>query len=707
MLIESLKADNIQILCPNENVNGPNFDRSSSDVADSNSIINISPDYLVPGDIFVLPADGGIMACDALLLFGSCIVNESMLTGESVPVTKTPPTPTNRPFEWNSQKRHILYAGTTVLQTRYFGTEKVLAKVVRTGFTTSKGELIKSILYPRPIGFRFYEDSVKFIIALFGIAAFGMAYCIRLYMARNVDVETILLRTLDIITIVIPPALPLAMTAGTVYSQARLKKQNIFCISPQRINVCGKLKLICFDKTGTLTDDGLTMDGCIECRNAEFQSHECQLPRTFQNYSVLVQILATCHSLTTINGTLHGDPLDIEMFGSIDWELIEPGQEHTRFNNLAPSIARPKTNAYNNYESQTKLNDSSELQYSIGIIKQFQFSSELQCMTVIVRVLGEKHMKVFTKGAPEKILSLCNPNSIPNDYYNLLNKYTSCGYRVIALAHKNLSKKIKWTTIERMKRDEIETDLIFVGFLILLNRLKPETTHIIEELQAANLRTVMITGDNIMTALSVAKDCKIIQPDEEVYIIRCANNGCDQNNDGNGKKIELRIELCRDMGIVVDIDSLHMDTDSQCTDSNVAMHLLQNSENKKYHFALDGTTWNVIQAHYSDFIPHIVARGTIFARFRPEQKSQIVTCMQQFDYIVAMCGDGANDCGALKVNNLKFKIRFCLIGFYLYFGLSFFFVGCTHWHFFITSMYHVIVLFTSRFSLIIQSLISG
>ena len=64
------------------------------------------------------------------------------------------------------------------------------------------------------------------------------------------SLETILLRTLDIITIVVPPALPAAMTAGTVYSQNRLKKLGIFCISPPRINVAGKVKLVCFDKVG-------------------------------------------------------------------------------------------------------------------------------------------------------------------------------------------------------------------------------------------------------------------------------------------------------------------------------------------------------------------------------------------------------------------------------------------------------------------------
>ena len=63
-------------------------------------------------------------------------------------------------------------------------------------------------------------------------------------------VEKVILRALDIITIVVPPALPAAMTVGTVYAQNRLKKAGIFCISPPRINMCGKLKCICFDKVG-------------------------------------------------------------------------------------------------------------------------------------------------------------------------------------------------------------------------------------------------------------------------------------------------------------------------------------------------------------------------------------------------------------------------------------------------------------------------
>lgn len=69
------------------------------------------------------------------------------------------------------------------------------------------------------------------------------------------------MRALDLITIVVPPALPATLTIGTNFALSRLKKKQIFCISPQRVNVGGKLDVVCFDKTGTLTEDGLDVLG--------------------------------------------------------------------------------------------------------------------------------------------------------------------------------------------------------------------------------------------------------------------------------------------------------------------------------------------------------------------------------------------------------------------------------------------------------------
>ena len=73
--------------------------------------------------------------------------------------------------------------------------------------------------------------------------------------------EVIIVRALDLVTITVPPALPVAMTIGTAFAISRLKAQDIYCISPSRVNVSGRIDTMCFDKTGTLTEEGLSVFG--------------------------------------------------------------------------------------------------------------------------------------------------------------------------------------------------------------------------------------------------------------------------------------------------------------------------------------------------------------------------------------------------------------------------------------------------------------
>ncbi|XP_069105688.1 polyamine-transporting ATPase 13A3-like [Argopecten irradians] len=278
---------------------------------------------LVPGDLIVLPQNGCTMTCDAVLITGTCIVNESMLTGESVPVTKTPLTHQEDEEIYSSEahKRHTLFSGTHIMQTRYYGSARVTAVVVRTGFRTAKGELVRSILFPKPIDFQFYRDSMKFVMFLGFIAAIGMIYTVVLYVRDGIEPFNIVLRVLDVITIIVPAALPAAMTIGTAYAQNRLKKDSIYCISPPRINFGGRLDAFCFDKTGTLTEDGLDMMGAIPVHNNSFLPLQTDPSRL--DHGPMLNAMATCHSLTMMDGELSGDPLDQIMFESTKWVLKE------------------------------------------------------------------------------------------------------------------------------------------------------------------------------------------------------------------------------------------------------------------------------------------------------------------------------------------------------------------------------------------------
>ena len=77
-------------------------------------------------------------------------------------------------YDVEVHKRHTLFSGTQIVQTRSYDNTSVLAVVVRTGFNTSKGDLVRSILFPKPMGFKFYKDSMRFIIFLFVVVCFGI-----------------------------------------------------------------------------------------------------------------------------------------------------------------------------------------------------------------------------------------------------------------------------------------------------------------------------------------------------------------------------------------------------------------------------------------------------------------------------------------------------------------------------------------------------
>ncbi|XP_008328993.1 probable cation-transporting ATPase 13A3 isoform X2 [Cynoglossus semilaevis] len=598
---------------------------------------------LVPGDVMVIPSNGTIMPCDAVLISGTCIVNESMLTGESVPVTKTNlPNPlpdetreTDSVYNTEDHKRHTLFCGTNVIQTRFYSGELVKAVVVRTGFSTAKGQLVRSILYPKPTDFKLYRDAYLFLMCLVAVAGIGFVYSIVLSVLKKVPAKTIIIESLDIITITVPPALPAAMTAGIVYAQRRLKNIGIFCISPQRINICGQINLVCFDKTGTLTEDGLDLWGVQRVENGSFYLSEENAYKEHLVKSQFVACMATCHSLTKIEGQLSGDPLDLKMFEATGWVLEEATEEETALHNqIMPTVVRPPTHLLPQ-ESVPLQEEEEELSaYEIGIVRQFPFSSALQRMSVVARLLGERRMDAYTKGAPEVVAGLCKKETVPENFAEVLEGYTKQGFRVIALAHRRLESKLNWHKVQNVNRDHIELNMEFLGLIIMQNKLKAETPGVLQNLRHANIRTVMVTGDKLLTAISVARDCGMIPPQDTVIIADAL-----PPHDGQAAKITWR--YADQPSRISHLEQVNISLEDVC-------HEDQPKAQELYHFAMNGKSFAVIAEHFPDMLQKLVLHGTVFARMAPDQKTQLIEALQGVDYFVGMCGDGANDCGALK-----------------------------------------------------------
>uniref|UniRef100_A0A8U7M708 Cation-transporting ATPase n=1 Tax=Corvus moneduloides TaxID=1196302 RepID=A0A8U7M708_CORMO len=561
--------------------------------------------HLVPGDMMILKEGKTLLPCDAILVSGQCTVNESMLTGESIPVTKThlPQTDNSKPWRVycaEDYKKHVLFCGTEVIQTKADDRGVVKAVVLRTGFNTAKGDLVRSILYPKPMNFKLYRDALRFLMCLIAFAAIGMIYTVCVF-ALNGETGEIVKKALDVITIAVPPALPAALTTGIIYTQQRLKKKGIFCISPQRINICGQLNLVCFDKTGTLTEDGLDLWGLLPSERNCFQDiHSFPADHSLP-WGPVFKALAVCHSLIVWEGKIQGDPLDVKMFEATNWRDCFAVSDYRCLGELAAHTVME----------------------GITILHQFPFSSALQRMSVIAQEIGGDP-QAFIKGAPEIVAMLCRAETVPSNFESKLLLYTAQGFRVIGLACKSLQAgKLP----AALTRKEVESDLTFLGLLIMENRLKRETKPALEELSAACIRSVMVTGDNIQTAITVAKNAGMIAPTQRVILVEANKVPGSFSASITWKSLEKNKE-----------------DDSQ-TEPGIRLAL----GSGQYHFAMSGKSYQIVAQHFRHLLPKLLLNGTVFARMSPSQKSSLVEEFQKLDYFVGMCGDGANDCGALKV----------------------------------------------------------
>ncbi|KAM4771313.1 putative cation-transporting ATPase 13A4 [Rhinophrynus dorsalis] len=586
--------------------------------------------HLAPGDILVIKRNT-ILPCDALLISGGCIVNESMLTGESIPVTKTPLPKTDNTEPWkvhsvHDYKRHVLFCGTEVIQTKATDTHPVKAVVMRTGFNTAKGDLVRSILYPKPVNYKLYRDAVIFLCTLIGIAFIGMIYAVCVFSLNGAEAGDVVVKALDVITIAVPPALPAALTAGIIYAQRRLEKAGIFCISPQRINLCGTLNLFCFDKTGTLTEDGLDLWGIVPSSGYRFQNVITLTADTALPWGPLLGAMASCHSLIVLDGKIQGDPLDLKMFEATCWEIEDSPGDDSKVS-MQSMIVKPGPDA------------SNVTIEGIVVLQQFPFSSSLQRMSVITQILNGDEYAVYMKGAPEMVASFCKADTVPISFANELEFYTKQGFRVIGLAYKILDVKehIQLTTL---KRDQVESDLIFLGLLVLENRLKLETRPVLNELSSSRIRTVMITGDNLQTAITVAKNSGMISQCSDVILIEAKEISGPNLASLTWTLVEGKPSSYKLMDTFISIEEVSG----------------PKKEEHPYHFAMTGSTYQIIVHHFNNLLQKVLINGTIFARMSPGQKSSLVEEFQKLGYYVGMCGDGANDCGALKMAHVGISL---------------------------------------------------
>ena len=740
--------------------------------------IEVSSTELVPGDLFEIPEDGLALPCDAILIDGSVIINESMLTGESTPVIKVRMAGTENIFntkEADSDK-YILFGGTKVVQKRKIGKGSPLGIVFQTGFKTFKGNLINAILYPKSENDDFTKDSVKYIIFMGILCVIGFAISLKFLITEGeLSDKEIVEKFLDLFTTAVPPSLPACISVGITYSLSRLKKKGIFCIQRDNVNKAGTVNVLIFDKTGTLTEDHLDISGYVSVKiNAENQFEFLPFNSDIKNNCAIIldhfkkklsdknyknknkdllqyytECSACCHCLTYVKEKLVGDPIDVKMFEALGW-IMKENDSNDGEKNLDPLVLnyiRPNTEE--DIEIRLQNNDTNieslKGKYALGIVKRFDFSSKLQRMTTISKNINEDYFKAFCKGSPEKVKDLCKPDTIPLNFDNVLNSYTTKGYRVLAMAAKGL--KMDFQQSQSISREDVEKNMIFLGFLIVKNKLKEKTKESLTTYDQADLRMLMATGDNILTAICVSKECNLIKKNQEMYTCDLEKNqsgkeilkwrkieGNDEDSDGSsdgelnnssgqytkrGEEKDI-IDVTGDRSMNISLDDLfppekigadykpkikieekvengnnsnnkkklkmideddnninefynkdHEMNTSRITNKTQEITIfdindedspLNKSKNDNFGIALTGNIFEKLFKLNEKYLKNkdpklkfihqsyrlILKNGRVFARMAPEHKALLVEAYKKEGFTTLMCGDGANDCAALR-----------------------------------------------------------
>ncbi|XP_045113394.1 polyamine-transporting ATPase 13A3-like isoform X2 [Portunus trituberculatus] len=582
-------------------------------IRDGKRVVLSSRD-VVPGDVVFVDSVTTRLEVDAVLLYGSIITNEAMLTGESLPVTKVAvPLGNDTLFCEEEHKHHLLYSGTQVLQVR--GAIEVPAIVIKTGFYTARGELVRSILFPKPTDFHFYKDLMKMlsIFLLLGFAAMGWSFYKKSSQGDTFWVT--LVYSLDLVTFVVPPLLPATLTAINVWAQQRLKKKKVYCLSSNYISQAGSVDLVCFDKTGTLTEEDLDLAGLMQCSGGDFKPPQEDMTHLPPG-EPLTKALATCHSLALIDGKLKGSPLDMKIFTGIAWALQEPMEaENTDYGMEAQLLVWPQT-----------ASDADRNQYEVAIIRIFPFESSEQRMTVVAKAKMNTSIEVFIKGAPERVAALCSSNTVPGLLEAAVGWYTHQGLRVLAVAGKAL-EGYTWNQAKLQPREELEKNATFLGLVLLQNKLKIETPPVLATLHRAHLTPVMVTGDNLLTALSVAQQSGLVLPGQQIIIVKAVM-------EASSSKAAQHLKV------------FYYDADHT---KGVKNQKLMPVRSDNYVLATDGESFDLLaSAQDKSTFYRVLHKGRVFARMKPDQKITVVETLQHLGHHVAMCGDGCNDCGALK-----------------------------------------------------------
>lgn len=448
-----------------------NYSSEHTTVKRDGKIEEINSEDLVEGDYIILEA-GDKVPADARVIeshFAKC--DEAILTGESLNVEKI-----DEVLKGDltiSECKNMIYSGTVVTA------GKIEAIVVDIGMDTELGKIAASIdtsvepITPLQVKIK------KISTFISGIAAFLVAFVMCYGIIMDYTLLNVFMLAISMIVASVPECLPIAITATLSIGVSEMARKKSIVRNLAAIETLGATEVICTDKTGTLTTNKMEV---IKI----YTNNNIINLRDIKNNPVLIDIMALCNNAVLDDKEFFGDSVEVA---------------------LANYLLKEKINVENLRKSKKEK-------------LELPFDSDRKLMSVIYE--NNKKNYIYTKGSLENLIKRCKyvlvngkktklTKEVKNNYLDIEKEYSHEALKVLAFAYKEI--KEKHTKEEDYFKEE--NDLILVGLVGLKDPARKNVKEAIKTCREAGIRPIMLTGDNLETALAIGREVGIITSNDE------------------------------------------------------------------------------------------------------------------------------------------------------------------------------------------------
>ncbi len=485
----------------------------SARVIRDEQVVSIPAEEIVPGDVLVIESGDRIAADAAILESSSLHVDESLLTGESVPVEKHA-LKNHKAIIDPFDKKSSVYMGTIVTGGRG------KAVVYATGMQTEMGNIADMIQ-------NIEDDETPLQKRLTHLGKF-IAICCLIICAivsvtgilRGEKIFNMLLSGISLAVAAVPEGLPAIVTISLALGVQRMLKRNALIRKLPAVETLGCASIICSDKTGTLTENKMTV--------RKIYAAGYQLSVTGNGYNTEGSFVVDNKPYDPLR--VEGIKLALEIGAICNNSVIShTSNESSAMGKIKSIFSKQNTLKISGDPTEIALTiaaskagiTQSSLSSGYTRIDELPFDSDRKCMSVVCRnARGE--IFVFTKGAPDMIIDKCTrimsargtiklDELTKRSITRINDTMANDALRVMGLAYRKLE-----TGVYNSGTKNVENDLIFVGLMGMIDPPRKEAIEAVRKCRLAGIKPVMITGDHKLTATAIARELNIYTDEDNV-----------------------------------------------------------------------------------------------------------------------------------------------------------------------------------------------